>query len=165
MKTLFQRLALPVVFALMSLGCFAATPGVTLLFSNGTTASFAFVSKPVIAVAADGLTVSSTGTSAVAYSFTDVQKFYFEDNVETGISQIEATSPALRPVFNYVGGVVKVSGMSAGERFVVVTLSGSQVEAVKANSEGCVSVDLGNVPAGVYVVSTGCGVSFKLLKK
>ncbi len=165
MKIFTKRFALPAVMALMSLGGFAATPGVTFLFSNGQKASFAFANKPEIAVTADGLTVSSTGTSAVSYTFAEVQKFYFEDDINTAISQVEDAVSAGRPVFNYVNGVVTVSGMGAGERLAVVTLSGSQVNAAKADTEGNVNLDLSGAPAGVYVVSTASGVSFKLLKK
>ena len=151
--------------ALSSLTAMAATPGVTFLFSNGTKASFAFANKPVIAVTSDGLTVSATGASKVSFSFADVQKFYFEDDIVTDIQQVESSASANQPVFSYVDGVVTVSGMVAGERLSVVTLDGSQVSATKADNEGNARIDLGSAPAGVYVVSTGSGVSFKLLKK
>ena len=68
-------------------------------------------------------------------------------------------------MFTYVGGVVTVSGMTAGERLAVVTINGSQVSATKADNEGNARIDLSGAPNGVYVVSTGSGVSFKLLKK
>lgn len=165
MKTLFKRLALPIVMILMSLDSQAATPGVTFLLAGGQTVSFAFASKPQIVVTADGLTLSSSGTATVSYQFSDVEKFYFEDNVETGISQVEGKACARRPVFNYVGGVLTVSDMAAGERLAVVTLGGSLVKAAKANGDGLASIDLGSAPAGVYVVSTGSGVSFKLLMR
>ena len=166
MKTkLFSRLALPAVMSLLSFGCFAATPGVTFLFSNGQKATFAFTSKPEISVTSDGLTISSSNTSAVSYSFADVQKFYFEDDITTGIPQVEGATSAHRPVFNYVNGIVTVCGLAIGERFAAFALNGSQIGTVKADAQGNASIDLSSVPAGVYVVCTGNGVSFKLLKK
>ena len=166
MKTLpFKRLALSAVLALLSLGSFATTSGVTFLFSNGQKATFAFTSKPEIVVTDDGLTVTSSTSSAVSYSFADVQKFYFEDDITTGIQQVEGVASAPRPVFNYANGVVTVSGISVGERLDVVALSGSKVNTTKADARGNASIELGSAPAGVYVVSTGSGVSFKLLKK
>lgn len=151
---------------LLSLGSFAATPGVTLLFSNGSKASFAFASKPRIVMTADALTVSSSCTAAVSYSFADVQRFYFEaDVVETGISQVECAWSVMHPVFNYVDGVVTVSGMASNENLTIVNLNGSRVSAAKADGAGNASINLCNVPIGVYIVSTGSGVSFKLLKK
>ncbi len=154
--------------ALLALGssAWAATPGMTFLFSNGEKASFAFASKPEIAITADGLSVSSTKTEAVAYQFAEVVKYYFEDDVtETGISQVSGAETAQHPVFSYADGMVIVSGMAAGGSLVVSSVSGSQVGATKADGAGCASVDISGQPAGVYVVSTGSGVSFKLLKK
>ena len=151
--------------ALGSLSAMAATPGVTFLFSNGTKASFAFASKPKIVVGNDGISVSSSDSNPVSYTFADVQKFYFEDDIVTAIGQVKNGVSAQRPVFTYAGGVVTVSGMTAGERLAVVTINGSQVSATKADNEGNARVDLGSAPTGLYVVSTGSGVSFKLLKK
>ena len=161
----FKRLALPTVLALLSLGSFAATPGVTFLFSNGQKATFAFASKPEIVVTSDGLTITSSTSSDVSYSFADVQKFYFDDGVTNGIQQIEGTTSAHRPVFNYADGVVTISGMASGERLDVVALSGKKVSATKADARGNASIDLGSAAAGVYIVSTSNGISFKLLKK
>ena len=157
---------LTVALALGSLGAWAATPGVTFLFSNGVKASFAFASKPKIAVTATGLTVSSTNAAEVSYQFADVQKFYFEDDVvETGIQQVDGSGSAKHPVFHYADGVVSVNGMAAGDRLVVSSVGGSLVGGVKADGQGNASIDLSGHSAGVYVVSTGNGVSFKLLKK
>ena len=157
---------LTVALALGSLGAWAATPGVTFLFSNGVKASFAFASKPKIAVTADGLTVSSTNAAEVSYQFADVQKFYFEDDVvETGIQQVDGSGSAKHPVFHYADGVVSVNGMAADGRLVVSSVGGSLVGGVKADGQGNASIDLSGHSAGVYVVSTGSGVSFKLLKK
>ena len=150
---------------LLGLGSFAATPGVTFLFSNGQKATFAFASKPEIVVTSDGLTVTSSTSSAVSYSFADVQKFYFDDGVTDDIQQVEGVASAPHPVFNYTDGVVTVSGMSAGERLDVVALSGSKVNTTKADARGNASINLGSAPTGVYIVSTSNGVSFKLLKK
>ncbi len=165
MSFISKRLALPVALALCSLGAFAATPGVTFLFTNGQKASFAFASKPQIAVTAEGLSVSSSSAAAVSYLFADVQKFYFEDDISTSILQVESSARAQSPVFHYVEGVVIVSGMTAGERLVAVSLNGNQVNAAKADVEGKASVDINGAPAGVYIISTGSGVSFKVLKK
>ena len=162
MKTFILTVAL----VLGSLGAWAATPGVTFLFSNGEKASFAFASKPKIAVTATDLTVSSTNAAAVVYQVADVQKFYFEDDVvETGISQVDGAVSAQHPVFNYADGVVSVSGMPSGGSLVVSSVGGSLVGGVKADGQGNASIDLSGHSAGVYVVSTGNGVSFKLLKK
>jgi hypothetical protein len=155
-------------FAMMlsSLGIGAATPGVTLLFTNGNKASFAFASKPVIAMNGNELTVTVADKSAANYQFADVQRFYFEDDVvETGVAKVEGAVATQHPVFGYNDGVVTVSGMAAGEHITVATVNGSLVKAAKADNAGNTSLDLTGEPTGIYVVSTTSGVSFKLLKK
>ena len=156
---------LSAVLPLFSLWAAADTPGVTFLFSNGKKASFAFSSKPEIAVNEDGITISLSNATSVSYRFANVQNFYFEENVvETGISQTEGAE-SVHHVFNYVDGVVTVKGMASGERITVATVNGGVVKAARADSQGNANIEIDSEPAGVYVVSTGSGVSFKMLKK
>ena len=137
MMQTMKTFILTVALVLGSLGAWAATPGVTFLFSNGEKVSFAFASKPEIAVTDDGLSVSSSNAAAVVYQVADVQKFYFEDDVvETGISQVDGGVSAQHPVFNYADGVVSVNGMAAGGSLVVSSVSGSQVGAATAADYG-----------------------------
>ena len=141
-----------------------STPGLTILFKNQAKVSFAFASKPEIAVATDGITVTSTTSDVVSYTFDEVQRFYFVDNIETGIQEVKAGS-ATHPVFSCNNGVITVSGLKAAERVSVFSIGGSKVGEAKADNAGCANVDLSGTTNGVYVLSTGSGVSFKLLKK
>ncbi len=161
-----KSIILTLAMTLCSLGIWAATPGVTLLFTNGNKASFAFASRPVITMNGDELTVTVADKSAANYQFADVQRFYFEDDVvETGIAQVEGAVADVHPVFGYNDGMVTVSGMAAGERIAVATVNGSLVKAAKADNAGNACIDLTGEATGIYVISTGNGVSFKLLKK
>ena len=161
-----KALILSMALALSSLGAWAGDPGVTILFTNGKTVTLAMASDPKIAIGSDCMTVSSSRAAAISYQFNDVQRFYFEDDaIETGIQQAEGPVSTQRPVVKYVDGTVTVSGMAAGERLSVVTADGSAVATARAGSAGNASIDLSAASAGVYVVSTGSGISFKLLKK
>lgn len=164
MCDLKKRVVLSIVMALLCLGSFAATSGVTFLMKNGAKVCFAFSAKPVISVASDGVTVSAQGQSDVSYLFSDVDRFYFVDDVETAIKDIKTDATA-SSVFNYDNGIVSVGGLAAGERVAVCSLGGSKVGDTKADHVGSASIDISGVPTGVYVVSAGKGVSFKLLKK
>ena len=152
------------VMALFSLGSFAAAPGVTFLLTNGTKVSFAFSAKPTISVSSDGITVSAQDQNDVSYLFSDVQRFFFEDDVNTAIKGVKAETAAI-PVFCYNNGVVEVTELNAGERVAVYSLGGGKASETKADHVGHACMSVSHVPAGVYVVSTGSGVSFKLLKK
>ena len=142
----------------------AGESGVTFLFANGQKASFAFASKPEINVGDDGITITSSNTDSISYTFAEVQRFYFEDDLETGIQEVNAESASC-PVFSYKEGAVTVSGLNAAEQVSVFTVGGSKVGEAKADNAGCASIDISGADSGVYVVSTGGRVSFKLLKK
>lgn len=151
--------------ALVSLGCWATTSGVTFLFANGQKATFAFAVKPTIVVESDGLTVSSTDNASVSYTFAEVKKFYFDDDASTGISSAAAPASSQHPVISYAAGAVSVNGLKAGDRVAVVSVGGSVLANVQADANGSARIDLSSAAKGVYVVSAGRGVSFKLLKK
>ena len=150
--------------ALSFTGAMASEPGVTFLFNDGTTASFLFSTQPQITVGREELTVSSTDVSSVSYTIANVQRFYFEENIVTGIHDVSAGSAA-GPVFGYNHGVITVSGLKSKERVSVYSIGGSKIAEKQAGSNGCVNVDISGAVSGVYVVSTGGGVSFKLIKK
>ena len=159
-----KSIILSIALALGALCAQAATPGVTILFSNGQKASFAFASKPVLALSNGGVTISSSDAAEVSYQLTDVQRFYFEDDIDNAsVESVAASSP--QPVFNYANDVVAVKGITSGERLTVAPVNGKTVKAAKANHQGNATIDLTGEPSGEYVVSTGSGVSFKLLKK
>ncbi len=162
MDFLKKRVVLPMALALLCLGASAATPGVTFLLASGAKVSFAFSAKPVVSVSSEGITVTAQGQSDVSYLFQEVDRFFFEDDVPTAIASVKAEAA---PVFSYDNGVVAVCGLAAGERVAVHSLGGSKVSGARADQGGKATVDVTHVPAGVYVVSAGSGVSFKLLKK
>ena len=151
-------------FALSFMGAMAGEPGVTFLFKDGKTASFLFSTQPKVILGSEELTVSSTEVSSVSYTIANVQHFYFEENLVTGIHDVSAGSAA-GPVFGYNNGVITVSGLKAKECISVYSVGGSKVGESEAGSDGCASVDISSSVSGVYVISTGGGVSFKLLKK
>lgn len=150
--------------AFSCLNAMAGEPGVTFLFTNGQKASFTFASKPDIVVGTDGLTVSSSNSASVIYTFADVQKFYFEYDILTDIRNVKSEA-SVSTVFSYNNGIIVVSGLNASECVSVFSIGGSKVGEAVADNAGCASVDISDVANGVYLVSTGSGVSFKLLKK
>lgn len=162
MKKLFS-----LCLALLAFGssALAATPGVTFLFTDGTKASFAFSSAPKITMTSTSIIVSAADQESASYEFSKVQRYYFEDDVQTAIKRVDADGAVSNPLFSYASGAVSVSGMKAGERIRVVSVSGAAVASAAADAQGSASVDLSSASAGVYVVSTDGGVSFKVIKK
>ena len=150
--------------AFLCMSAMADEPGVTFLFSNGQKVSFTFTSEPEIVVGNDGITISYSNSNSLSFTFADVQRFYFEENIETGIHDVNAGSAA-GPAFGYNNGVITVCGLKAKESVSVYSIGGSKVCETKAGSDGCASVDISGAVGGVYVISTGSGVSFKLFQK
>ena len=159
-KTLLFTLLMAVASVCMA----ESTPGLTILFKNQAKVSFAFASKPEIAVTTDCIIVTSTTSDAVIYTFDEVLRFYFVDNIETGIREVTAESVA-SPVFSYKNGVITVIGLKTAEQVSVYSVGGSKVGEGKADNTGRAHVDISGADSGIYVVSTGGGISFKLLKK
>ncbi len=143
----------------------AGEPGVTFLFNDGKKASLLFSTQPKVMVDGGELTISSTDVSSVSYTIANVRHFYFEDNIATAIPKVDAAFSGSHPVFAYAGETVTVSDLNAGERVTIVSVNGKVLRNIQADKDGNASANLGGVPMGVYVVSTGSGISFKLLKK
>lgn len=158
-----RTLLLFVVLAAMAVSVAKSTPGLTILFCNQEKVSFTFASKPVIEVTSEGLKVSSSDAETVSYTFANVLRFYFEDEV-TAIRNIE-TEQSQYPKFSYANNVINVCGLEKGESVLVSSTSGSTITMSRADEAGSVIIDFSNVPTGVYVVSVGNHMSFKLLKK
>ena len=151
---------LPLLF--LCIHAMAGESGVTFLFADGQKANFAFSAKPEISVGVDGITVTSTVADQASYAFANVQRFYFDEE-DTGVATIGADAEC--PVFRCADGIVAVSRLKASERVTVVSVNGTVVCETQADVNGNACANISGVAAGVYVVSTGSGVSFKLLKK
>ena len=161
-----KRVVLTCVMTLLGLGTFATTPGVTFLLTNGSTVSFAFKANPEISVTSIGITVSAQNQQEVIYQFSEMDRFYYEDDVVTAINGVRTeTTTTTKPVFCYDRGMLSISGLNASEQVAVYSLGGSKMSSTVADNAGHANVNVGNMPTGVYAVSTSSGVSFKLLKK
>ena len=150
--------------AFLCMSAMAGEQGVTFLFTNGQKASFTFASSPKIAVGSDGITLSSSTAPSVSYTFANVQRYYFEDNIETGVQSVSSETMS-NPVFSYCNDLIAVGGLKAADCVNVYSIGGSKVGETKADADGRASVDISGLANEVYVVGTSRGVSFKLLKR
>ena len=165
MKHLKKSLLLCLLFSGFSFSTtMAGEAGVTFLFRNGTKASFTFEKKPCIAMTADGVCVSAEGESQTQFLFSDIQRYYFDDDIETGVKALQMKSVAC-PLFRYENGVVAVSGMSPGETLRALTASGKLVSSVKADADGNARIDLNSISHGILVITTPSGIGCKVVKK
>ncbi len=142
----------------------AGEAGVTFLFRNGEKLGFTFSQKPCIAMTADGICVTAEGESQTQFLFSDVQHYYFDEDIETAVKALQ-TKSTTSPLFKYVNGVVVVSGMRSGETLRAMTVSGTLVSTVQADVEGNARIDLNSMPHRMLVIATSSGISCKIIKK
>lgn len=160
-----KKLLATFAFALSAAAAYAGSgAGVTVLLRDGGKVSFAFAEKPVMGLTSDGLKISAEGKDAVSYLFADVQRFYFEDDIDSGISSVTGGDSS-HAVFSYADGSLHVSGLPAATAVHVYTADGKTVVAGAANADGKATINLSSQPAGVYVVGVKGGAGFKLQKK
>ena len=166
MKLSVKSLALSFALGFSGLCATAATPGLTFLFSDGKTISFAFENEPKITMTSTGVTVTTNDDELVplSYTFDNITRYYFEDDVKGTTSSVGSVK-AQRPVFSYADGIVSVNGLAKGERVALVSVNGATVASDKASADGSARLDVRSAQSGVYILTTGSGVSFKLLKK
>lgn len=164
MKQLKKSFALCLLLSSFALAGSAGEEGVTFLFRNGAKASFTFEKKPCLAMTADGLSVTAEGESMAQFLFSDVQRYYFDDNIETDVKSLR-TNASASPVFRYENGTITVSGMKPGELINAVTVSGKMMSSVRADGNGCARINLSGMPKGVYVIATSGGVSCKIVNR
>lgn len=139
--------------------------GVSFVLKSGGKVSFAFSERPSISTASDAVAVSVAGVERVSYPYSDVARVLFEDVETTGIAQPRQGDEACHAVFAFDGGRLAASGLGAGERVVVYSLSGRQAASLVAGVDGRASLQLSSLPQGVYLVRTQGGLSYKILNR
>ena len=162
MKKLKTFLFLPLV--LTCLNVTAGEPGITFLFTSGGKASFVFSSKPKIAVTSDGLTISSINDAGTSYTFEDVQRFYFDEDITTSIKAINSNQQEC-PAFSFIDGKLIVRNLNKSGRVTVYSVSGTLKREAMVDNNGNAQISFNDIEEGVYVVSTSNGVSFKIINK
>ena len=81
----------------------------------------------------------------------------------TAVSTVRTTDQ--RVSFNLTQpGVVRVAGLNDGDQLQVFALDGKQVQPAISRQDGEATVDLNDLPRGLYVVSVNQCFTFKLLK-
>lgn len=171
MKKVRKSLLLCVLLACSAWAWAAVSPGVSFVLKSGGKVSFAFSERPVVQTASDAVSVSVGGTERVSYPYADVARIVFEE-VEvdpTGISLPLVNggdgAAGSHAVFAFDDGRLVASGLKAGERISVYSLSGGLSASLKAGSDGVATLSLSSLPHGVYAVRTQGGVSYKFMNR
>lgn len=115
--------------------------------------SFALAEHPEITYSNDLLKISTASQSA-EFSVMDITDFCFKDTA-TDILGISIPKAGLHE------GLLFLSGLTAGALVEVRSLAAHLVLQAKASEDGQITIDMGNLSKGVYIVRTG-NYSFKI---
>lgn len=83
----------------------------------------------------------------------------FAGLIPTSIKDVEASAAAI----SFNAGVATVAGVKAGDKFAVVDMAGRTVKMAVAQNNGNLTIDMTNLPAGVYAIGNG-SISKKIVK-
>lgn len=138
----------------------AGEPGVNLLLRSGQQLSFCFKQKPVVKTAQQELTLSADGKVWVSCPYADVLRMEISDNVETSITSATAMKSGSILV-NISADAIGISGLSDGESVTVCATDGTVTLRTAAGADGRVSVSRSALSHGIYIITTGSGISYK----
>ena len=138
-----------------------AEEGVILSLKDGTEVTFAFSSKPRLAMGEE-LTITAPDGTNVVYAYADVRNVRFGEFSGTGIDSAPGTENTPDVTFCISGGQLHVFGLPQGESVSVYDLAGRRVAMQRQNADGtplCVPC----LPRGVLAVRTSTGIAYRVL--
>ena len=162
-KHLFQPFARAGFVVVLLLACVLgamAEEGVILSLKDGTEVTFAFSSKPRLAMGEE-LTITAPDGTNVVYAYADVKNVRFGEFVTTDIDSAPGTENTPDVTFRISDGMLQVFGLPHGESVSVYDLGGRRVAMQKqATDGGTLSIPLN--ATGVLVVRTSTGISYRV---
>ncbi|MCM1111582.1 MAG: T9SS type A sorting domain-containing protein [Clostridium sp.] len=129
----------------------------TVCFANGSKTSFELADEPQVTFEEANIAIRAKGVTTT-YPVSDVKQFVF--NETTAVAEVadnETRFSFLTP------DCVIVSGIKPAETVAVASVDGRLVSTTTASGEGIATVQLGELPAGVYIISTASGKTVKIL--
>lgn len=142
----------------------AAEKEVTLLtlhMTDGTTEMFNLPDKPVMTFTEDRLDVKST-TMQGSYPRKDVD--YFDFTKGAPVSALEAIESGASLVVTYIDKTTLTVAAPDLKKVSVTDLNGRVLAIVPSDADGIATLDITNLPEGVYVVVPAPGHAFKIAK-
>lgn len=129
---------------------------------SGEQISYPLAERPVVTQTNESLVVTTTATT-VEYPKTGVRKFTLKSGAEDsdGIETIVGDKSGM---LMQRGNTVCMSGFRAGSDVRVFTVSGQNVSVGHIGNDGTLMLDLSQLAAGVYIISTE-SITYKIIKR
>ncbi len=118
--------------------------------ADGNSYEYAFEYLPVATFEGDEMIISDDRSSKSArYAMENVVNMTFKSE-ESGVNEISEKNPIKIYTTN---DILTVSGVDAGAKLAIYDAAGKLVASAAADSDGVVSVNIGNLVKGVFVVA------------
>ena len=152
---------------MMAAGAMAEEQGIlTVKLSDGSKVQFVLpVQQPVVNCEKSVMTICLSNSSEPSMSFSrdEVESLVVGESEIDGLRETSADEPRIR--FDMTRqGMVRVSGLNDGDRLMVASVSGRQVQPTMSRNGSEAVIDLSGQPRGCYIVSVNKRFSFKLMK-
>lgn len=130
-------------------------PGITMAnlcvkitMTSGESVLIPLEETPKVSVADGNVMVAQKNNAVLEFPLADCPRFELYEN--TGVETTEASSQTI----SYEDGVIKLAGFRPGIRAAVHTISGIHVISGITDLNGSLSLDMGRITPGIYIIST-----------
>lgn len=150
--------------AVMAAGALAAkySHAFVINLKSGTTVEYQFSEQPVATFVGDDMSIQTKGGEKLLQPIAEITNITFVATETGGIDGVAATGSDV--VVRFDGSVLHISGLEAGSDVRVFTVGGTMCRSAVADEAGILTVAVGDLNAGVYVVASK-EHSFKFVKK
>lgn len=137
----------------------SAQNSVKMIESNGKETIFQLAENPKVSISDKNLLIE-TSNDKVTCAIGEGVRFQFL-LADAGVGEVSADNT---PVFKISQVAVEASGITASSPVTVYDMAGKIVKATQSDSNGCATVNISDLPAGVYIFKT-IDKNFKFYKK
>ncbi len=116
---------------------------------DGSVSKFALTESPVVSFDGDMLVVTC-GEQSISASMLGLSYCFTQEEGEA--TAIPAPRSSLPEIHRIAFGEAQFTGLKAGVQVVVYDLNGRAIASEKASSDGKASVNLSQMPQGVYII-------------
>lgn len=132
-----------------------------VLMKDGTSVFFFLNERPVVTFADDVVKIVSSANEATVKR-TLVDKFEFQEKVQTGIEDVEEV--VSRDRFEITDNAIRVEGLNPGCVVQLYSVNGLSIMSAVADESGCVTLSLDALASGIYLVNYN-DVTIKFIKR
>lgn len=125
---------------------------------DGSKVSFSLDEQPKTTFTADNLVIT-TATSTLTYPLAKIQRYTYEGGT---LSVRDFKTEGI--VISHEGNMVMVKGLAIGKTVAVYRMDGTQILTKRSDNSDLLTISLGNLPTGVYMIKVG-EITYKFLKR